>query len=95
MQMAPVINNHVEYHGILGALLGAGVPHILGFRWELEDDEFPLEFAKAFYRKLLEERMPVEWALQRARREMWERFRFRSPIWASPVLVSQSMNRDL
>lgn len=90
MQIAPVTASHIEYHGILGAVLRAGVPHVLGFRWLLEDDKAP-EFALTFYRLLFEEQLPVAWALLRARQEMWNKYYRRSPIWAAPVLVAQTL----
>ncbi|HKQ05955.1 MAG TPA: CHAT domain-containing protein [Blastocatellia bacterium] len=84
----PMSGGYRKSYAILDTLLRAGVPHVLGSRWGLEDDKAP-ELALAFYRQMLNQRTPVEWALLKARQEMWANYNDRSAIWASPVLVSQ------
>jgi DNA-binding response OmpR family regulator len=90
MYTVPVPASGAKYHGVVGGLLGAGVPHILGFRWPQEDTKAP-EFARTFYRALLKDRLPIECALLKSRQVMWRRYRHTSPIWASPVLIAQAV----
>jgi len=83
-----IAGSYRNSYAILDALLKAKVPQILGSRWRVEDDKAG-DFALVFYRELFQRRLPVEWALLKARQEMWEKYNQTSPIWASPVLVSQ------
>lgn len=88
MQVIPNPARHASCQGILGALLQAGIPHVLGFRWPAEDEQ-AIKFARVFYTELFDQQLSVETALLKARREMWQGDQLTSPIWASAVLVSQ------
>jgi CHAT domain-containing protein len=68
-----------------------GVPHVLGFRWDVEDDR-AADFAKIFYYQLFG---PISsticGAFRAACRGVYEPKRIEaSPIWASPILASRS-----
>jgi hypothetical protein len=71
-----------------------GVPHVLGFRWNV-DDERAAEFARLFYSDLFgPESAMISSAFRAACRGVYkpEQVEASSPIWASPVLASLSDN---
>jgi hypothetical protein len=70
-------------------LVANGVPHVLGFRWDVEDD-MAAKFAEVFYSELFGGKR-----LAQAYRNACESLhndpaRCTSPIWASPVLIMQT-----
>jgi len=70
------------------SMVEQGVPQVLGFRWDVEDDK-AAEFAFGFYRHLLRERRTFGRAYNEACRSLYQIYKSASPIWASPLLVMQ------
>lgn len=71
-----------------------GIPHVLGFRWDV-DDERAAEFARLFYGDLFgSESSVISSAFRAACSGVYksEQFENSSPIWASPILASMSDN---
>jgi len=66
------------------------VPHVLGFRWDVEDDR-AADFAKLFYGELFGPRAgTICGAFRTACRGVYQPKRVEaSPIWASPILASR------
>ena len=64
------------------------VPAILGFRWDLDDDQ-AVAFAKKFYQNLFFECGAIERAFLQARQQMFSDYGDEL-IWAAPVLVLQT-----
>jgi hypothetical protein len=78
----------------VGSLGQRGVPHVLGFRWEV-DDKRAAEFARLFYGDLFGPKSAViSSAFRTACRGVYkpEQVEASSPIWASPILASLSDN---
>jgi CHAT domain-containing protein len=75
-----------DFLGIADAVVQAGVPSTLGFRWPVSDVGAP-KLAKAFYGSLLRQGSP-EIALWKARRELAGLGRD-DPTWLSPILIHQ------
>jgi CHAT domain-containing protein len=75
-----------DFLGIADAVVQAGVPSTLGFRWPVSDVGAP-KLAEAFYRSLLRQGSP-EIALWEARRELAGLNRD-DPTWLSPILIHQ------
>jgi hypothetical protein len=67
------------------------VPMTIGFHWDLDDSK-AVDFAKNFYRELLDARLKVCPAFSKARRKLYDYHQGGDPIWASPVLVAQPMD---
>jgi hypothetical protein len=68
-----------------------GVPAIVGFRWEV-NDEAAAAFAKAFYEYLLCKNRSLEQAIVHARKQT--KFKYEDdPAWASSILVLQTEDR--
>jgi hypothetical protein len=67
------------------------VPMTIGFHWDLDDSK-AVDFAKNFYRELLDARLKVCPAFSKARRKLYDYYEGGDPIWASPVLVAQPMD---
>jgi hypothetical protein len=67
------------------------VPHVLGFRWDVEDDR-AADFAKLFYGELFGPKSAtICGAFRAACRGVYQPKRVEaSPIWASPILASRS-----
>lgn len=68
-------------------LAANGIPAVLGFRWDIEDDR-AAEHARIFYRELLTERRPIDQAFLEARKELNRRYQT-DRIWAAPILLLQ------
>jgi CHAT domain len=66
------------------------VPMTIGFNWNL-DDKKAVDFATTFYDELLDNRLKVCAAFNKARRRLYQHYRGGDPIWASPVLIAQPM----
>ncbi|MBC8492557.1 MAG: CHAT domain-containing protein [Chloroflexi bacterium] len=75
-----------DFLGLADAVVQAGVPSVLGFRWPVSDDRAHT-LALAFYQSLLEQGSP-EVALWHARRELAAVDR-NDPTWLSPILIHQ------
>ena len=72
------------------SLVENGVPHVLGFRWDVEDD-MAAKFAELFYRKLLDCERPIAKAYRDACVMLHDDpARGASPIWVSPLLIMES-----
>ncbi|MEZ0496374.1 CHAT domain-containing protein [Sphingomonas sp. IW22] len=66
------------------------IPLALGFSWDL-DGGGAAEFAEEFYGRLLDNDLRVCRAFQETKAALHDLHRTGSPIWASPVLVTQPM----
>ena len=75
-----------DFLGLADAVVQAGVPSVLGFRWPVSDDRAHT-LALAFYQSLLEQGSP-EVALWSARCELAALNR-NDPTWLSPILIHQ------
>lgn len=75
-----------DFLGITDAVVQAGVPSTLGFRWPVSDTGSP-QLSEAFYRSLLRQGSP-EIALWEARREL-AGLKRDDPTWLSPILIHQ------
>lgn len=80
---ADLVND--DFLGLADAIVWAGVPSVLGFRWPVSDMG-ALAFAKAFYKSLLEKGSP-EIAAWQARCTLAANRN--DPTWLSPVLIYQ------
>jgi hypothetical protein len=69
-------------------LAGNGVPAVVGFRWDLDDDR-AAEYAREFYEQLLIACPAFDEAFLRTRRLMYNRYRRNDRIWAAPILMLQ------
>jgi hypothetical protein len=67
------------------------VPHVVGFRWDVEDDR-AAEFARSFYEDLFVAGTgTISGAFRAACSSVYQPKRIEaSPIWASPILASRS-----
>jgi CHAT domain-containing protein len=72
------------YLGAMDAIVRAGIPYVLGFRWHVVGERGRL-FADAFYTHLLRPPFAPERALWYARKQMGEA----DETWTSPILVAQ------
>lgn len=75
-----------DFLGLADAVVQAGVPSVLGFRWPVSDSR-ARDFAKAFYTSLLDRGNP-ETAVWKARCELAEADRDEL-TWLSPILIHQ------
>jgi CHAT domain-containing protein len=76
-----------DFLGLADAIVQAGVPSVLGFRWPVSDVSAP-RLALAFYQSLLKQGRP-DIALWEARRELASTSR-NDPTWLSPILIHQA-----
>ena len=74
-----------DFLGLTDAVVQAGVPSVLGFRWPVSDAGAH-KLALSFYRSLLEQGRP-DVALWHARREL--AVDRNEPTWLSPILIHQ------
>ena len=77
---------HQDCKGVMDAVVKAGVPAVLGYRWEVTDDG-ARAFAERFYQALFETHCPAKAAL-RARQTLYRR-NAEDETWTAPVLVVQ------
>jgi len=77
--------------GILDALIHAGIPAVLGYRWDVTGQN-ARDFAKHFYRRLLTERS-LELAAFYARCAMYYA-KDTAETWVSPILVNQVVDEQ-
>lgn len=82
-----------DYLDLFAALVRAGIPYVLGFRWYIAR-ESRQRFATLFYDSLLRHApyIPEEAALY-ARRET-QRYDRQDEAWASPILIAQNTYAD-
>lgn len=74
--------------GFVFQLTREHVPAVVGFRWDLPDQE-AAGFAERFYKHLFDTRS-LEYGFLETRKEMYYDKKYQErPIWASPVLVMQ------
>jgi hypothetical protein len=83
---------HQDYMGLMDALVEAGVPSVLGYRWEVSD-EGARHFAELFYQALFETHCPARAAF-RARKQIYADNADENETWASPILVAQKLDRS-
>ena len=81
-----LLNNN-DFLGIIDALVQAGVPYALGYRWYVTDSN-SRAFAKHFYDHLFTPPFIPERAVWHARRKIYED-NGNNETWASPILVAQ------
>lgn len=84
---AHLLHNN-DYLGVMDAIVQAGVPVVLGYRWVVTDDGAK-RFAAEFYRSLFATQSPPQAAF-RARREIYMRDA-NDETWTSPILVAQNL----
>jgi len=75
-----------DFPGLIYGIAQAGIPSVLGFRWEISDKGAE-ELALSFYKHLFAHGDPAL-ALYNARREIATNNRV-DPTWMSPVLIVQ------
>lgn len=75
-----------DFLGVADAIVRAGIPTVLGYRWPVSDAGAP-KMAETFYRELLRDGRP-DVALWRARREIAAINR-NDLTWLSPILIHQ------
>lgn len=79
-----------DFHGVLEAVVKAGVPWVLGHRWPVLDSS-AAAFARDFYNSLWRTFNPGRAALDARRLGAGqEPLKRDNPIWASSILVSQN-----
>jgi CHAT domain-containing protein len=66
-----------------------GVPQVLGFRWDVEDDK-AAHFAQVFYDGLLKNSGSFASAYRDACEKLHDESSSTNPIWATPVMVIQN-----
>ncbi|MFN6478262.1 CHAT domain-containing protein [Nostoc sp. DedQUE07] len=77
-----------DYLGIMDAIIQAGIPTVLGYRWYVTDSG-ARQFATKFYESLLETQSPNRAALY-ARQDIYRRNAM-DETWISPILVDQNL----
>lgn len=77
-----------DYLGIMDALVRAGIPYVLGFRWYVTARGSYM-FARSFYEQLLQWPMVPERAALHARRELYDQDG-NDETWTSPIVVAQT-----
>lgn len=77
--------------GMMDALVRAGIPYILGFRWHITESN-SLKFATTFYEKLFKHPLIPEKAALYARQAFFEGDE-QNDTWTSPILVAQTPYR--
>ncbi len=81
---------HSSESDIIFELARNGVPAIVGFRWDV-DDERAVEHARSFYTDLLARSKSVEYAFLKARQETYEKYK-EDKTWAAPMLILQMLD---
>lgn len=79
-----------DYLGVMDAVIQAGVPYVLGYRWYVTDSG-SRRFSTLFYENLLSERNTPEQAVLHARSELYGNDG-NDETWTSPILVSQNVD---
>jgi hypothetical protein len=78
-----------DYLGLMDAIVHAGVPYVLGYRWYVTDSG-SRRFATSFYEKLLDFPHAPESATLHARRQAYGDDG-NDETWTSPILVAQNI----
>lgn len=73
---------------MMDALVGAGIPYVLGFRWHITESN-SLKFATTFYENLFKHPLIPEKAALYARQAFFEGAE-QNETWTSPILVAQT-----
>jgi CHAT domain-containing protein len=79
-----------DYLGLMDAVVTAGVPYALGYRWSVTDSGGRL-FATSFYERLLGAPAAPELAVLQARSRVYGR-NGEDETWTSPILVAQNVH---
>ncbi|MEH1799006.1 MAG: CHAT domain-containing protein [Nostoc sp.] len=77
-----------DYLGVMDAIVQAGIPTVLGYRWYVTDSG-ARQFATKFYESLLETQSPNR-AVLYARQDIYRRNAM-DETWISPILVDQNL----
>ncbi|CAN5296077.1 hypothetical protein BH10ACI1_BH10ACI1_28030 [soil metagenome] len=77
-----------DFYGIFEALIRAGIPAVLGYRWTVLDDS-ALQLARKFYQKLWRS-LSLEESLHYAKQKIKFAKGLDDETWASPVLLMQN-----
>jgi CHAT domain-containing protein len=80
-----------DYLGIMDAIVQAGVPYVLGFRWYVTDSG-SRQFAAHFYERLFTRPFVPERAALYARQQIYGADGT-DETWTSPILVAQNLYR--
>jgi CHAT domain-containing protein len=80
-----------DYLGVIDAVIQAGVPYALGYRWYVTDSG-SRRFVTSFYEKMLSDRCVPEQAALHARSQLYGRDG-NDETWTSPIVVSQNILR--
>ncbi len=80
-----------DYLGVMDAVVRAGVPYTLGFRWKVTDSG-SRRFAASFYDHLFEQPFVPERAAWHARHHIYNE-KAQEETWISPILVAQNPYR--
>lgn len=78
-----------SFHGLFDALTKAGVPVVLGFRWQVKDKDAK-EFAEVFYQHLLRTFSPGNAILEARKNAHSKPQGHNHHAWLSPILLMQS-----
>jgi len=70
--------------GLADSFIKVGVPYVIGMLWSISDTGAIL-LAEEFYNRLLITKDPGE-SLQKARLKIGERFDWKDPVWAAPIM---------
>jgi hypothetical protein len=83
-----------DYLGVMDAVVQAGVPYCLGYRWYVTDVGSRL-FARQFYERLFTQPFAFipERAVYHARKERYAAAGTDDETWTSPILVAQNLYR--
>ncbi|GAB4441343.1 MAG: hypothetical protein OHK0015_38520 [Chloroflexi bacterium OHK40] len=83
-----------DYLGVLDAVVQAGVPYCLGYRWNVTDSG-SRAFASLFYQRLFSAPFAFipERAVYHARKERYAAAGTDDETWTSPILVAQNLYR--
>jgi hypothetical protein len=73
-----------ELHGLADALVARGIPYVIGMQWEVTDNG-SADFSNSFYSAITKGSSPEE-AVRLARKFVAEKYNFKDPIWAAPIL---------
>lgn len=77
-----------DYLGTMDAIVKAGVPYVLGFRWYVTDQS-SRTFANLFYQHFFTRPLAPELAVLTTRKRIYEEDAL-NETWSSPILVAQT-----
>jgi CHAT domain-containing protein len=70
--------------GLADSFVKVGVPYVIGMSWSISDAG-AIVLAEEFYNRLMITKDPGG-SLQRARLKTGERFDWKDPVWAAPIM---------